>query len=1015
MRVHERDGVPKEKKERTTPAKGPRRSSAKGTASTTAGRASAPDAAAGEQFLALTTEGVWRYDVAPSVSTKLPPEEQAGAILARARLGFCNEAFARLYGFARPDELVGLPLSGFLAGTEEEKLQFVAQSVRSGYRFENVKVATQMRDGRVAWTTNSVAGIVRRGRLVGGWGTSHNITAEKAAEAELREAHAELHATLTAFPDLLFEIDAAGRFYGYHAQQTDQLYAPPEAFLGKTVSEILPREAADVIFEALAEATRNGLHRGAKYRLDMPDGRRWFDLSIAAKPHTGQDKRFIAVVREITAQEEAAGAIQASEERLALALAATSDGVYDVNFVSGVTHYSPSYATMLGFAPEELPPSQATWEALLHPEDRDRALARLDDCLRGRSEEYEMEFRLRTKSGDWRWILSRGRVVERDAAGMPLRIVGTHRDITSRVLIRDELRRERDRAEAYLDIAGVVLIALDRRGLITLLNQRGCRLLGYETSAEAIGRSWFDVHIANGKRTDKRRTFAEIMTGNRALEEDYESEVVTRAGEPRLIAWHNTILRDDEGRVLGTLSSGEDITERREAERALQQSEERFRRIFEVSPIGIVMAGTDHLFTRANEAFCRMIGYSEEELRALRFTDITHPDHREADLAGVERAVRGDIPAYRTEKRYVCKDGHVVWGSVASAPVRDVAGKVQHFLAMVEDITARKTAETALADSERRYRELANDLPTCVFEVDSEGRVVYVNQTGFTWFGYRESDLAERPSVTDMVVPAERERARRALRRAATEGEVPAGVYVALRRDGTTFPALVSSRAILREGDVVGVRGILVDISERVEAARRIERALEGTVLALAATTEMRDPYTAGHQERVTRLALAIGRRMGCSDSQLEGLRVAGLLHDVGKASVPSEILSKPTVLTAIEMSIVRQHAETGHAILKAIDFPWPVAKIVLQHHERMDGSGYPTGLMGDAILLEARILAIADTVEAMASHRPYRAALEVADALQEIRQGRGTLYDAAAVDACIQVFELDGFGFDAK
>jgi putative nucleotidyltransferase with HDIG domain len=189
------------------------------------------------------------------------------------------------------------------------------------------------------------------------------------------------------------------------------------------------------------------------------------------------------------------------------------------------------------------------------------------------------------------------------------------------------------------------------------------------------------------------------------------------------------------------------------------------------------------------------------------------------------------------------------------------------------------------------------------------------------------------------------------------------------------------------------------ELSASVET---LERTLRGAVSALAATTEYRDPYTAGHQKRVTALACAIAGEMGLSQSQTEGLRVAGHLHDIGTIAVPAQILTKPSLLTEVESMLMRTHVQTGYDILKTIDFPWPVAQIVLQHHERMDGSGYPQGLVGEAILLEARILAVADVVEAMASHRPYRAALGIDKALEEICLNKGTLYDSAAVDACL-------------
>jgi HD-GYP domain-containing protein (c-di-GMP phosphodiesterase class II) len=175
----------------------------------------------------------------------------------------------------------------------------------------------------------------------------------------------------------------------------------------------------------------------------------------------------------------------------------------------------------------------------------------------------------------------------------------------------------------------------------------------------------------------------------------------------------------------------------------------------------------------------------------------------------------------------------------------------------------------------------------------------------------------------------------------------------------------------------------------------------------------MRDPYTAGHQRRVTILACAIAEEMGLTDEQFDGLRMAGLIHDLGKINVPAEILSKPGHINDIEFSIIRYHPQICHDILKSIELPWPVAKIVLHHHERLDGSGYPQGLKDDEIILEAKILAVADVVEAMASHRPYRPALGIELALEEIKKNRGTLYDPIAVDACIKLFTKKKFRFD--
>ena len=196
-----------------------------------------------------------------------------------------------------------------------------------------------------------------------------------------------------------------------------------------------------------------------------------------------------------------------------------------------------------------------------------------------------------------------------------------------------------------------------------------------------------------------------------------------------------------------------------------------------------------------------------------------------------------------------------------------------------------------------------------------------------------------------------------------------------------------------------------VEPDVRFAAERRHKQSLISTVHALAATIELRDPYTAMHQRRVADLAIGIGRLLGLSSSQLCGLDLAATIHDIGKLGVPAEILAKPGRITPIEYELIKAHAAAGAEIVAGIDFPWPIRDIIWQHHERLDGSGYPRGLKGDAIVLEARILAVADVAEAMASHRPYRKALGLESALDEIKSGRGKRYDAAAVDACVSLF----------
>ncbi|MEN6638049.1 MAG: HD-GYP domain-containing protein, partial [Smithella sp.] len=229
--------------------------------------------------------------------------------------------------------------------------------------------------------------------------------------------------------------------------------------------------------------------------------------------------------------------------------------------------------------------------------------------------------------------------------------------------------------------------------------------------------------------------------------------------------------------------------------------------------------------------------------------------------------------------------------------------------------------------------------------------------------------------------------------------------------------------ALLNEkGEPSFLLGISEDITERKRAEEHLRQALESlrkavntTIQVMVSAIEARDPYTAGHQIRSANLARAIATEMGLPKEKIDGIRRAGSIHDIGKLSIPSEILTKPTKLTNLEFSLIKEHPQKGFEILKDVESPWPLAQIVYQHHERMDGSGYPRQLKGEDIIIEARILAVADVVEAMASHRPYRPSLGLNSALAEIENNKGTIYDADTVDACLKLFREKGFQLEGE
>jgi PAS domain S-box-containing protein len=247
--------------------------------------------------------------------------------------------------------------------------------------------------------------------------------------------------------------------------------------------------------------------------------------------------------------------------------------------------------------------------------------------------------------------------------------------------------------------------------------------------------------------------------------------------------------------------------------------------------------------------------------------------------------------------------------------------------------------------------------------------------------------------------------------------EVPA-VYPfrVIGQDGTVIWCELNAAVIQWKGKPATLN-FLTNITERKRADEELQQTLESlrnavgaTIQTMVSAVEMRDPYTAGHQLRAANLACAIATEMGLPQDKIDGLRMAGSIHDIGKLSIPAEILSKPTKLTNIEFSLIKEHAQSGYEMLKDVESPWPLAQIAYQHHERMDGSGYPRNLKGDEIIMEARIMAVADVVEAMASHRPYRPGLGIDAALAEIEKNKGTYYDNTVADACLRLFRGKGY-----
>ena len=343
-------------------------------------------------------------------------------------------------------------------------------------------------------------------------------------------------------------------------------------------------------------------------------------------------------------------------------------------------------------------------------------------------------------------------------------------------------------------------------------------------------------------------------------------------------------------------------------------------------------------------------------------------------------------------------------------------------VAELEKINAENSREKeVLSRAAEQLRIIVENTYDIVFQLSPSGVIQYVSPRVSELYGYAPEELIGK-HLKKTTPFRELPRALKAIK-TASSGKLIKNFQIKQKdANGKIFTMEINGAPVRKDGKIISVEGIMRDVTERKlaeeeakQSTEKMLRAMEDTIQAMAMIVEMRDPYTAGHQRRVTELACAIALELKVSEDRITGLRLAGLIHDIGKVRVPSEILTNPDGLSEAEFTMIKMHPVVGYEILKTIDLPWPIAQIVYQHHERVNGSGYPIGITGEDIILEARILAVADVVEAISSHRPYRPARGIEAALNEIRSNNGILYDKLIADACLKLFEEKRFKFEQK
>jgi PAS domain S-box-containing protein/putative nucleotidyltransferase with HDIG domain len=724
----------------------------------------------------------------------------------------------------------------------------------------------------------------------------------------------------------------------------------------------------------------------------------------------------------------------ALERRFRLLVEHSSDLLLIVDADARVTYCSPSVERLVGYSQDEVT-GMVAYELI--PDEDLAPLA----ALRSRASDGHSSTgttRIRAKDGSLRWIeWTASRHLDDEAVRG---IVISARDVTDRVLSERRSSASEQRYRMVTEASPDMIYVVGADGRVQFVNDRGARSFG--VPAEQLVGTPLTTMFKGPTATRITAAVEHVL----ATGEPHENETkIVYPDGPRWVNTRLVALRDDD-QITAVLGISHDVTARKTATEALEESERRYRLLFEDSPVALWEE--DH---SAAKVYL-------EQLMASGVDDVAsylreHPDEcshcaslvRTLDVnhAAVSLCGASSREELLERKRHLLPTGSAgalpsFWAAALAGQTTSrheginltLTGRTVHvaetcivapghettfdrvYIADVDVSERHRTQELLL-----RYRLLfAEARDIMLFERASDGRILEANAAAEAAYGRPRKELLEL-GIRDLRATDPGPGLDAQLKAAAAGGALFETEH--RRKDGTAFPVEVSSRGVLTLGGETLLLSVVRDVTARKQTERelaqttaRLERTVQAGVAALGTTAELRDPYTAGHQRRVAEFACALAAELGWDEARISLLRTAALLHDLGKIIVPAEILSKPGKLNDTEFLLIRQHAAAGAEILADIDFGGDVAAMVRQHHERLDGSGYPDHLKDGEILPEARVLAVADVVEAMVSHRPYRPAEPLEVALAEIARGSGRLYDADVCAACLRLMAEQRFAF---
>ena len=949
---------------------------------------------------------------------------------AEGKVRYVSASAEPMLGF-KPKEATG---NSILKSVHPDDIQLLADNFASLLQDPSATLLTEVRvqhkDGNWHTLEATATNLLHDPAVEGIVVNLRDITDRKQAEEAISESETRL-ATI-------FENDATGKFivdskthiiHDANRSALEAIGLPKGDVIGRVCHRfICPAEAGRCPVCDLGQT----VDRSDRVLL-KPDGTRVPILkTVAPIKLKGKDYLLESFI-DVTERKKAEEAIAESEKRYRLLAENASDVIWVTDMNMRPTYLSPSITRLLGYSMEEamargmqdsLTPASLKAAA-------DAVTSALDAERKGQKDAVSMmpplELEMVRKDGSIVWVASTVSFI-RGPDGQPMEMMGVLRDITERKKVEESLQESESRQKLAVRTLESGIWELNVKTGKAWRSLHHDQIFGYTTLLPEWTYQMFLDHVIPEDRSEVDRKYGSALSTK--TEWAFECRIRKVDNTVRWIwAQGKPSQYDDKHEVVVISGIVKDITERKQAEEALRKSHQLLNDTGEMAEVGGWELDLSTSEVSWTEETCRIHGvgpgYRPKLEEAL---DFYAPESRSDVAAAVKKTSETGEP-WDIESLFMPRGSKdKIWVRSLGKAVYS-GGEIVRLAGTFQNIDKYKRAEESLRDSESHYRLLAENLSDVIWIMDTNFRYSYLSPSITRLQGYTVEEAMAQP-LEENLTPASLEYAMRIM--AEEDAKDHTGKYdpnrtvtmeVELyRKDGSTvWVENVASYLRDSKGQITGYLGVSREITERRESRkqleqsfRKLEKTMDGTIQAITLTVESRDRFTAGHQKRVAQLACAIAQEMGFTSEQIQAIRIAGLLHDIGKISVPQEILTKPGSLTDIEFQLIKAHSQTGYDILKTVEFPWPIADIVIQHHERMNGSGYPSGIREDKLLIEARILGVADVVEAMSSHRPYRVAPGVDKALEEISRNSGILYDPNVVNACLRLFEEKGFSFES-